>query len=236
LNNQTDTELTEKLSKRLIAGTYSLKAVYAGEHRSAFEPVEKSIQLKAGDMVNLPFAFQPRMHSLILSANVTDYTLHILDKETGKSTVYKDSGQIPPLYAGAYTIRVVKPGYRIVDQEIDIIDKDISLKYSLIELDKLYNDRIQWWKGNKYLSETIFLAALGVSAYYGYSFQQNYRKYQNADSVNSADASRKKTTLSRSIASIAISIDILSGPWFLYSYSKHQKWQKQMQIEMGGIE
>jgi hypothetical protein len=233
LNNQTDTELTEKLSKRLIAGTYSLKAFYAGEHRSAFDPVEKSIQLQAGDRVNLPFAFQPRMHSLNLSANVPDYTLHILDQETGKTSVYSDSGQIPPLYAGAYTIRVVKPGYRIVEQELNLVDKDLSLEFSLMELDKIYRNRVRGWKVSKYISATTLIISLGATAYFGYNSLQNYDNYQKATTSSAAADYRSKAIDSRNIAYPAMGIDVLGGSWMLYSYLKQRQWQKKLQNEMG---
>ncbi|MDY0126734.1 MAG: PEGA domain-containing protein [Candidatus Cloacimonadaceae bacterium] len=232
LDNKKDTDLTENLNKRLISGTYSLKAVYTGDHKNAFEPIEQSIQLKAADNLNIPLEFNPRRQRLMITANVDDYKLSIMDRESGVSTDYDKPNQIPALYVGAYGLRAEKPGYRVVRHEINILDRDIALQIKLEKLSNIYSHRIGKWRTNKYVAASTVIATLGATAYFGYDCMQNYNNYQSATTSSAAKGYRLQTIDSRNNAYTSIGANILGCGWMLYSAHKQKHWQNKLQSEM----
>lgn len=232
INGKIFTQTSGQLHQRMLAGNYSLKAIMIGDHKDAYEPIEREIQLIAGEQKNIPLTFKVKEAKLLIATNVTEPSYILTDRLNGKITTYKDSKEIPMLLAGDYHLRVEKPGYRVYQQDIKIIDKDYAVNIELEMLSKIYGDRIRSYRTRKYISGSAFLLALGASAYLTYNSYQNYDNYQTATLSDEVQSYRQKSQDAQNLSYICAGVDVLAGAWWIYSHLKQKHWQKEMQKEM----
>lgn len=232
LNDQPDTELSQSKSTRLKGGNYNIKAVYTGEHKNAFDPIERSVDLGVGDKLLLPFSFNPRLYKFAPKIEVKDLDIELTDNETGAKKLYTDFQQIPPLFPGTYTLQIKKTGYRNLEEQIVIRDRDLYPSLQMIEIDRLYKNKLNGWRVSKYSSGASFIVALAATAYFTYSTFDNYDKYKSANTVPAVANYKDKAIAANKAVGYSLAIDVISGSWWVYSHYKHRHWRQRMDREM----
>ena len=234
VNGTLDTSLSDLRDRRLSVVVYDFRAVYTGPHSKAFSPFERRVQIESGDEISIPVKFNPRQQALALKANVSDYTIHLFDTETGLTTRYSDPESIPPLFAGNYSITATKHGYKDWKQDIEINHTDVFLDINFEAYSANYPRRIALWRASKYTSGTALLAALGATAYYGLSAFQNYSDYKNTSSSVDATQYKQDAIDARNMAFTCAGIDVVGGLWLYYSFVRQRHWQEVMERESRG--
>jgi hypothetical protein len=234
VNGTLDASLSDLRDKRLSVGVYDFKAVYTGPHSNAFAPFERRVQIESGDEISIPVKFNPRRQALALKANVSDYTIHIFDSETGLTTKYSDLESIPLLYAGNYSVTATKHGHKDWKQDFEINYTDVHLNVNLTAFKSNYPRKIALWKVSKYTTGTALIAALGATAYYGLSAYQSYSDYQNASSSVNATQYKQDALDARNMAYTCAGIDIIGGLWLYFSSVRQGHWQEVMDRESRG--
>ncbi len=232
LDGRRDDQLSQKLSKRMLAGRYKIKAEYTGDRSFAYDPLELEVDLKAGAELNQAFNFVPRQANLLLSSNIDNPRIILRDLHSGNTTEYYDLSQVPTLLAGRYDLRVEKTGYRVFRQEIQVDQRDIILELNLEKLDQIYSQRIRSARTRKYIAASTFTALMGSTAYFALDSQLNYEKYKKSSSSSEARELKDKSQKSVELAYVAGGVDIVAGSWWLYSWLRQRQWSKKLRLEM----
>lgn len=232
LNNMETTSLARGENLRLVAKPYSIKAIYQGEHKSAFPPYTSEFDLAAGESKILPIVFQPKQGNIEVTSKVNDISYTLFDKETGKTIEWSKEDNSPPIYAGDYTLTAIKQGYRKYTQEISFKGGSYPIEIDLQNIAAIYKNKLTFWSVNKYAGSSITLAALAATTMFYLQAQNNYDQYKKTNSSDTAADYRQKYQSDATMFYGGLAVDIVGLSWTVHSFQKKHKWKSAMQNEM----
>jgi hypothetical protein len=232
LNNAENPALARGESLRLSSKQYRIKAIYQGEHYSAFPPFTADFALSAGESKTLPIVFQPKQGTIEIISKVDDISYSLLDKETGKTITWNKINKSPTIYSGAYTLTAIKQGYRKYTQEISFEAGSYPVEINLINISAMYKNKLSYWSVNQYAGSSITLATLAATTLFYLQAQSNYELYKKTNSSADAANYKHKSQAAATMFYGSLALDFVSMGWTVHALLKKHKWKAAMQNEM----